>query len=52
MVILISCLQVASLELIVSELPIPISEVVLRTGAVPSKKEAKRLVEGIGSSVD
>jgi tyrosyl-tRNA synthetase len=39
--------KVVSLELAYSELPIPILEVVSRTGAVPSKKEAKRLVEGI-----
>ncbi len=38
--------QVVSLELNAAELPLPISEVVLRIGAVPSKKEAKRLVEG------
>jgi hypothetical protein len=38
--------QVVSLDLTIAELPILISEVVLRTGAVPSKKEAKRLVEG------
>lgn len=30
-----------------ADLPMPILEVVLRTGAVTSKKEAKRLVDGI-----
>ena len=45
-VLALRLLQVVSLELNASELPLPISEVVLRTGAVPSKKEAKRLVEG------
>ncbi len=39
--------QVVSLELTAAQLPIPISDIVLRTGAVLSKKEAKRLVEGI-----
>ena len=43
----VTFLQVVSLELSSAELPIPISEVVLRTGAVPSKREAKRIVEGI-----
>ena len=38
--------QVVSLDLIAAELPIPILEVVLRTGAVTSKKEAKRLIDG------
>jgi hypothetical protein len=44
--VFITFAQVVSLELAAAQLPIPISDVVLRTGAVLSKKEAKRLVEG------
>ena len=45
--LLIGITQVVSLDLTAAELPIPFLEVVVRTGAVTSKKEAKRLVDGI-----